>query len=560
MRCATCCGILACFAGIAGAQTMVDGVQFADRGASGEIVLGNLRGGLGVIDFDNDGFMDLAVGDLPGAIPIRLFRNAPDGAGGRTFIDVSAGSGLDDADARIRFGGGVIAGDFDNDGWPDLYMTGYASQDTTAGLLYLNNGDGTFRNVSVAAGVRTIGERNQSCSAVDFDLDGDLDILTANAANAARSFRLWRNNGDATFVDAGGIMPNYSTVSTHYAHAWFDYDGDGDADCFLMPIGVGPVLLRNDTAGDGTRVFTNVATAAGYTYLGPAPMGIAPGDYDNDGDMDFAVSDAAVGTYYRNNGDGTVTRVTPMATIFAWGILWLDADNDGDLDHYQCGSLGRGANFDHLWRNNGGGQFENISQAMNSTFSVSQYSVQVDVDNDGRQEMVTMNPGMPGQFVSVYGNISTTPGNWLKLALAGDGVRVNRSAVGAVVRVSAGGVTQMREIVSGSSTTSTEDLRAHFGLGEAEAVDSIEVVWPRQGNMARRTDVIAGPIAVDQILAISPRCDADYDDDGFVSGGDFDLFVGAFEAGAAGADIDDDGFVAGPDFDAYVAAFEEGCG
>lgn len=171
-----------------------------------------------------------------------------------------------------------------------------------------------------------------------------------------------------------------------------------------------------------------------------------------------------------------------------------------------------------------------------------------------------MNPGMPGQFVSVYGNISTTPGNWLKLALAGDGVRVNRSAVGAVVRVSAGGVTQMREIVSGSSTTSTEDLRAHFGLGEAEAVDSIEVVWPRQGNMARRTDVIAGPIAVDQILAISPRCDADYDDDGFVSGGDFDLFVGAFEAGAAGADIDDDGFVAGPDFDAYVAAFEEGCG
>jgi hypothetical protein len=249
-------------------------------------------------------------------------------------------------------------------------------------------------------------------------------------------------------------------------------------------------------------------------------MGISAGDFDGDGDLDLCITDAIRGTYYRNNGT-TLTEVTPFATFFGWGTTWLDVDNDGDLDNYQAGSHST-ANVDHLTRNLGNGQWDDISAALNTTALPSQHTVQVDFNNDGRQDLITINPNVPS--VNVYENLSTTGNHWLKLQLVGNGVTTNRSAIGAMVRITAGGKTQVREIISGSSTSATEDLRAHFGLGSAVQADRIEVVWPRQGTLVNRTSVYQGPFAADQILTLaqSPRPDLDGDSD--VDQSDFGLF------------------------------------
>jgi hypothetical protein len=497
-------------------QTCIDGLCFVDRGASGEVALGFQRGGISVLDYDGDGFQDLVIANVAGQLN-RLFRNVPDPArpGERTFTDVTAGSGLDDADGTSRQSRGIVAGDIDNDGDPDLFMTGYPSADGSSALLYRNDGGGVFTNVSVAAGVRTTGDRPDSASFADFDLDGDLDLLVAGGASV-RTLRLLRNQGAGTFTDATTLLPTLPSVSNLYGMLWTDFDGDGDPDCVTLKPSPGPALLRNEVDAQGARYFVDVAAAVGFTTLGPAPMGITGGDYDNDGDVDLAITDAVVGTYYRNDG-GLLTRIYPFASMWGWGTTWIDADNDGDLDQYHVGSLGQGPNFDRLFRNLGGGLFDDVSAAVNSTYSVSQYAVQLDVDNDGRQEMVTINLGTPVAFVSVYDNVSTTPNHWIKLRLVGTG-GANRDAIGARVRVTAAGFTQTREIVSGSSTSSTEDLRAHFGLGAASVVDAIEVVWPRAGVLAARTETYPGPIPVDQILTLLPHaleaCRNGIDDDG----------------------------------------------
>lgn len=493
-------GALALCAAPVWAGTAIDGIQFVDRNATGEIVLGGLRGTLAVLDYDDDGWPDLAIRHFTGSAT-RLFHNVPDPArpGYRTFVNVGAGSGLDDADGTSRGAFGVVAADIDNDGDTDLYMTGYHSN-TTAGLLYRNDGGGHFANITVSAGLRTTGINTQSASFVDYDHDGYVDLMTFNSTPSPSAYNLYRNNHNNTFTDVTSILAPQAASGAIYAHLWMDYDGDGWEDAFILTRNGSATLLKNVDNGAGGRQLINVSAATGFVALGPAPMGIAAGDMDGDGDFDLSITDAVRGTYYRNNGT-TLTQVTPFATFFGWGTTWLDVDNDGDLDNYQAGSFGT-ANVDHLTRNLGGGAaWDNISAALNTTALPSQHCVQVDFNNDGRQDIITINPGTPS--ISVYENISTTPGHWITLALTGNGVTTNRSAIGAVVRVTAGGVTQVRQLISGSSTSSTEDLRVHFGLGAATSVDSIQVLWPRQGTLASRTEVFTGPFAVDQILPIA---------------------------------------------------------
>ncbi|MCG3130970.1 MAG: hypothetical protein FLDDKLPJ_01745 [Phycisphaerae bacterium] len=493
---------------VQGNQECPGGPCFVDRVALGDLPLPDATLGLGVIDFDNDGWMDLLFGN-PAGQSIRLLRNVedPDLEGGRLFMEVTAGSGLDDAESVERFAFGFSVFDYDNDGDSDVYSLGYTRDPATHGLLYRNNGDGTFSNVTMEAGLRGAGYSPQSSGAADFDHDGDVDLMVANAGGG-RSILLYRNNGDGTFADVSDLTPDLGAFNAVYTVLWSDFDGDGWEDAFPLVYGRPATLLRNVSDERGGRRFINVAEDVGFTGLGFAPMGLVAGDVDNDGDIDYFASNGNRGRYYRNDG-GALVSYDPFRSIFGWGNALLDADNDGDLDYYMAGSWGSPA-FDKLFENLGDGTWDDISGNLNGILAASRFALQVDADNDGRVDIVTMNPGTAEQRLSFYRNLSPSAGHYVAVQLRGDGTFVSRDAVGAKVRLVAGRTTQVREKYIGSSTASTDDPRLHFGVGAHETVERIEVVWPRVGTLASRTEVFQGPFAVDQVVTLAPR-QAPYD-------------------------------------------------
>lgn len=505
---------LLCAAG-SHAQTFVNDVAFLDRAARNEIVLGNIRGSIGVIDFDNDGWQDLFIADSNN-LPNRLFRNVASATapGGRTFQNATASSGLNDAQGTAAGNGAVLIFDADNDGDDDIFL-GAPGPESASGLFYRNNGNGTFTNRTVEANLRIPNVFVDSASAVDFDHDGDLDIFIAAFLSFGRSYNLRVNNGDGTFTARNDLVPATAFTQHIYGHSWSDFDGDGWEDCLLaLNVGGSPALLRNVENPAGGRMLVDATIASGFTSVGPAPMGIAVGDYDGDGDGDVVITDASVGTYFENVG-GFFTRVTPFTTFFAWGTTWLDADNNGRLDNYQAGSWST-ANTDHLRLNMGQGQWVNAQTALNTNSIASQYCARIDFDNDGREDIITVNPL---NFVSIYHNQSRTSNNWAKVSLVGTG-NVSRNAAGAIIRLTSGGVTQTREVHIGSSFAATEDQRAHFGLGSAASIDQIEVVWPRQGSIAQRTERFPGPFTVGTTITLSPLpplCAGDSDGSGAVN-------------------------------------------
>jgi len=514
------------------AQVVIDGIRFADQGAAGVIDLGYHRGGLAVLDCNGDGFPDLVIGDAGGR-PAHLYLNVPDPKrpGNRTFVDSTDGSGFDDADGVSRFSRGVVAADYDNDGDVDVFMAG-AHSDGSFGLLYLNDGTGAFTNVSIPSGVRAeTGCSADSVSWNDYDLDGDLDLLIG-CVGAGVDFQFLENNGDGTFTYDSSRLPTLDAANSVYSHTWIDVNGDGYQDCVTLARPGDTVLLLNSPDGRGGRTFVNAAAAFGFTNLGPAPMGIAAGDYDGDGDLDVVVSNGSVGSYY--HFDAGVFAAVPLVTsIWAWGVTWIDVENDGDLDLFMSGSLGQGSNFDVLFRNNGLDGFDDLSAVLNGIFAESRYAVQIDFNNDGRQDIIVCNTGSPEASLSIYENLTETVNTWIKLRLVGDGTAVNLDAVGAVVRVHAGGTMRMRHLASGTSTTATEDTRLAFGLGSAETVDRIEIVWPRSGSLASRTEVFCGPFDADQIITLvagGPTLPGDVDQDGIVGIVDFLLVIGEWGA------------------------------
>jgi hypothetical protein len=513
-------------------QVVIDGIQFADQGAAGVIDLGYQRGGIAVLDCNGDGYPDFVTGDRPGEL-IRLYLNVPDPIrpGNRTFVDATAGSGLDDADGLARVSRGVVAADYDNDGHVDVYLAGYRPADQSFGLLYRGHGDGTFTNVSLSSGVRGAGCNADSTSWTDYDLDGDLDLIVGCRTDGL-NFEFIENDGDGTFTFAPDRLPPPVSSNGAYSMTWLDVSGDGYDDCLTLASPGETVLLLNSPGPSGGREFVNAAAAYGFTSLGPAPMGIAAGDYDGDGDLDVAVSNGTDGSYYRFD-EGLLTAVDLLSSILAWGVTWIDVENDSDLDLYMCGSVGQGANFDKLFRNNGLEGFDEISTALNGIFTESRYAVQVDFNNDGRQDIITCNTGSADESLSIFENLTKTSHHWIKLRLVGDGAAVNRDAVGAVVRLHAGGTVLTRHLASGSSTSATEDARLHFGLGPATSVDEIEVVWPRAGSLASRTEVFCGPFAADQIVTLTasePTVPGDVDGDGTVGITDFLALLAAWGA------------------------------
>ena len=440
-------------------------------------------------DYDDDGDLDIvAVGTYQ---PHVLYRNNGDG----TFTDVAEQAGVADP----RGGWGSLFADYDNDGYPDLYITRGGWSGAAENTLYRNNGDGTFTDVTHTAGVAD--PQSSFCAAwADYDNDGYIDLYIANgvigdgAANV-----LYRNNGDGTFTntaETAGVANTGNSLGT----AWGDYDKDGYIDLHVVNYGQSNVLYRNN--GDGT--FTDVTAAAGMNLSVTDAFVTFFLDVDNDADLDLFISnsgsfqafiagqitgsathDSDRQVLYRNNGDGTFTDVTKESGLYhaygAMGANFGDINSDGYVDIYlatgapQMGRLER----DALFQNNGDGTFTDATVALGLGNIGKGHGVTFgDADADGDVDIYVPVGGafIGDQWHNLFYQNTGTGNNYLTLKLVG--VKSNRDGIGAKVTLNVGDRTIYREVSGGCGFGSTNSLSLEMGLGKHTKVDTLEIVWP----------------------------------------------------------------------------------
>jgi hypothetical protein len=463
-------------------------VEFEDIAAKIGLDKTSAGRGLAVFDYNNDGLLDVVIAAAHGGC--NLYRNNGDG----TFTDVSVGSGLDTCVNSFI----VIAGDYNNDGYVDLFITrlGFFSGEAQ---LFRNNGNGTFTDVTEEAGLK-MWRPAFTAAWVDYDCDGYLDLFIAN--NLGGLFdrktpnRLFHNNGDGTFTEvaeSAGLATIWPTIGS----AWGDYNDDGYPDLFLSNAVGHSQLFRNN--GDGT--FTDVSEEAGVTgyCIGSIAFWC---DYNNDGLLDlvqFCWSDHEDAIYtmrygegppngrphriYHNNGDGTFTlKDREIGLDGCWGSMSGNAgdfNNDGHLDLL----LGNGSpRMDRLeppiLLESDGTRFRNITFAAGLPFSGKSHGSNLaDLFGDGRLSVLIASGGAyPGDLLTT--NVycpKKLPGNYLNVRL--DGVKSNRSAIGARLTLHAGGRKQMRE-VGGGSNFGCLPFEQHFGLADLKTADALEIRWP----------------------------------------------------------------------------------
>jgi hypothetical protein len=486
--------------------------------------------GVAIFDYDNDGWPDIFLvngtrlegfpaGDAPSN---HLYRNNHDG----TFTDVTVKAGL----TATGWGQGVCVGDYDNDGWEDLYVTYYGKN-----RLYHNQG-GVFTEVADKAGVAGSGKAwGSGCAFVDYDRDGKLDLIVTNyvdfdlstaPAPGQRATCLWKgvpvmcgprglpgaknilyhNKGDGTFEDVTA-KAHIDRTDGHYSLSvsTLDFDEDGWPDIYVACDSTPSILYRNNH--DGT--FTDVAVTAGAAFnedgREQAGMGTTVADYNGDGHLDIFKTNFSddTSTLYRNNGDGTFTDATSTAGLglytqyLGWGAMFFDFDNDGwpdlilanghvypEVDSQHLGSSYKEPRI--LYHNNGDGTFSDISASAGAgiTTPASSRGMAVgDLWNDGRMSAVVSNMNAPA---SLLVNQIRTPNHWIAIRTVG--TRSNRDGIGARIAVKAGARTLIDEVRSGSSYISNSDMRVHFGLGSVAKVDWIEVRWP-SGLIEQFTDL-----------------------------------------------------------------------
>ena len=456
---------------------------------------GNTSGDMGIgtgaawFDYDNDGDQDLYMTNRESSN--HLFQN-----NGGFFTDVAAAAGVADANGD---GSGVAAADFNNDGCIDMYLAnGFGD------ALYQNNCDGTFTNVYAGSGLDISEDRRgTSASWGDFNGDGYLDLYVANhmpvdgavfTGDSEQDY-LFENDGDGTFTDVSDAMLGTDRIGRSFIAGWTDYDNDGDVDLYTIrdcPFGQnsGPMrLYRND----GGTAFTQVAESLGADWCQNG-MGLAVGDYNRDGWMDFFFTDNGAGTDeypdspHRNgavllrNDSGTFTETTDAAGVdnnhFSWGANFFDYDNDMYQDLFMVGGAMAPENLveNILWNNNGDGTFANVSSSSGglNDDANTRTSVYSDYDGDGDLDMFIVNYG---QAARLFRNDTGSANNWVSIDL--EGVTSNRNGIGARIELTTpDGATQYFEVRSGSSLGGGDDLVAHFGLGSNSSISNVTVKWP----------------------------------------------------------------------------------
>ena len=446
--------------------TVAAGVGLAHAGTAPGMPLGN---GVAWGDFDRDGWPDLFVSNQGG--PNALYRNLGDGS----FVDVAAEAGVSAAE---DFGSGAVFGDYDNDGWPDLFVANIG-----ANRLFRNLGDGRFEDVTAAAGLGDEGY-SQSGAWGDYDNDGWLDLYISNhIAPDGSADRLWHNLGDGRFEDASGLLPWRLRSGAAFVASFVDYDDDGDQDLYVINdkwFGetTSNVLWRNEGPGPANRagrhdwLFRDVSTHSGTSYTVNG-MGLAVGDVDNDLDQDFLFTNIGANVLLSNSGDGRFRDFTQVAGVaraslpdgseaLTWCALFFDFDHDTWLDSFLCGSpLDSGdGQPDALYHNRGDGRFTDV--AAETGMDAAQWTrsgAWADYDRDGDLDLYLASYGQSGQL---WRN-NARDSNWLTLELRG--VHSNRDGIGAKIRLDAGGVTQLREMRSGESLGAGNQLLAHFRPG-----------------------------------------------------------------------------------------------
>jgi hypothetical protein len=485
-----------------------------------KIVIESMSGGVILFDYDRDGWLDIYFTNAPTvAMSLKgqkakgaLYHNNHDG----TFTDVTDKAGI----GTPCFAMGGAVGDYDNDGWPDLYITCYGGN-----VLYHNNGDGTFSDVTKKAGVAD-GRWSTGAAFGDYDGDGFLDLMVVDYVdlrlNALPEFggapnckfrgldvqcgprglkgsgdSLFHNKGDGTFADvskAAGV----NDPSGYYGMqvVWGDFNNTGRPDAFVTNDSTPKFLYKNEGSGKFSEIGLESGTAVNEDGAEQASMGLAVGDYNHTGRPSLYITNFSdeYSLLFRNDGDWNFTDVSykagvavPSLPYVKWGAAFVDLDNDGWLDviavsghvYPQVDTLPSGARYREpkiLQMNQKDGTFCDASTQGGAALREPQVSRGLavgDLFNDGNMDVVINN--LDGAPV-VLKNHGVAGRHWVSFELAG--TKSNRLAIGARLKLVAAGITQTEEIHSGGSYLSQNDLRVHFGLNQATKIDSLEIRWP----------------------------------------------------------------------------------